>query len=272
VLSFLWQRTGWLAAVLAIAAVAGWGLYQLMSRAATLQQTVHDSSQDNAAAFSRLVAGLAHEIRNPLHAIQLNLHTLRVAHQRGLELPPEDLTRMLAQCSGEIERIERLVQQLVTFAAVDPPRPELADLSAEVRTILDFIDGQLQRDGVQVEARLAQAPVPVMIDRARLRQVMLNLLQNSQQAMDQGGDIVVCVSRNGDTAHITVDDAGGGVPEALRQRVFEPFFSTKSGGAGLGLAVAKRFVEEAQGRICCEPMDGRGARFRIQLPLAREQA
>jgi signal transduction histidine kinase len=221
---------------------------------------------------NRLVAGLAHSIRNPLHAIGLNLHTLRVVHQQGQTLPEEEMGRMLSQCTTEIERIEQLMQQMLAFAAIDPAQPELLDLATELRSVVALIQEQRGAKGVQLHAEVPRRRVMVQIDRVRLRQILVNLLQGAEQLFGHGGQITVSLAQTGRHAVLTVADDGPALSHYVRRDVFDPFGTTTRGVTGLGLAVVKRLVEETSGEICCEPNDGPGTRFRILLPIAQPDA
>src|SRR6185312_958668 len=109
---------------------------------------------------------------------------------------------------------------------------------------------------------------PALFDEGQLRQALLNLLRNAREAMPAGGPIDVTVAAEGMSVVIDVDDRGGGVPEDIRARVFDPFFSTKGEGTGLGLAITRHIVEAHGGGVICQPRDGGGTRFRIALPIA----
>ena len=161
------------------------------------------------------------------------------------------------------------MQQLLGFATPEHPRDEVVNLVDELHAIVDFIDRELLRNNVQVELVLPSEPIYVRMDHGRLRQVVLNLLQNAQQAMPEGGAVIVQATGGRDTAEIVVADRGPGIPEADRQRIFEPFYSTKLNGTGLGLSLVRRFVEEVGGHIGCENNEFGGATFRILLPAAK---
>jgi signal transduction histidine kinase len=107
-----------------------------------------------------------------------------------------------------------------------------------------------------------------LFDEAQIRQALLNLLRNAREAMPGGGAIDVCVAAEGMSVAIDVDDRGGGIPEEIRDRVFDPFFSTKGEGTGLGLAITRHIVDAHGGSVTCVPRTGGGTRFRLALPIA----
>lgn len=267
--AFLRGRSLLIGFVLLIVLLATTSLYYIASHSLSLGRAVDSASLDRATEVGRLAAGLAHEIRNPLHAFQLNLHTIRRAHEQKVELAPEEMTKLLEQSTREIERIETLMQQLVGFAAPEQPRDEVIDLTSEIQEVVEFIEQEMLAHNIQLKMRLPNGPVRLRMDRGRLRQIMLNLLQNAQQAMEAGGNIEVELATRRGRVEIKVSDDGPGVDEDDRQRMFDPFFSTKSDGTGLGLALVKRFIDEVEGEIHYEAGANGGAVFRIVLPESR---
>lgn len=262
---FLRRRSMLVGGVLLVVLLATTSLYYIATHSIGLRRAADSASLERATEVGKLAAGLAHEIRNPLHAIRLNLHSFRRTYDRGAELTAEDVSAMLEQSAREIDRIEQLMQQLVSFAAPEEPRNEIIDLAAEIRNVVEFIRQELLNKNVEIQARMPDDPVRAHMDRGRLRQIMLNLLQNAQQAMKQGGRIDIGLTRRRGRAEITVTDNGPGIADDDRQRIFEPFFSTKPDGTGLGLALVKRFIDEVDGEIHCEPGPSGGVTFRILL-------
>lgn len=264
--TFLRQRAVFVVGALAIVLLAGASLYFVALRSGVLRKALRTAHLERAVEISNLAAGLAHEIRNPLNAVRLNLHAFRRAYRDESQLTRDEVAAMIDESNTEIEYVERLMHQLLGFAAPDEACNEDVDLMAELDAVLSFVSQEMARSGIQVCADLSQEQSMVRIDPARLRQIMLNLLMNAKDAVDKGGQIGVKLSRAGGQAEITVTDDGPGISEQDRERIFEPFYSTREGGSGLGLALVKRFVNEAGGSICCEVNGGTGATFRIRLP------
>ncbi|MBI2479498.1 MAG: hypothetical protein HYV60_12950 [Planctomycetia bacterium] len=263
--AFLRQRTLLVGAVLLIVLLASTSLYYIATHSVFLRRAVNTAQLERTAEIRQLAAGLAHEIRNPLHAIRLNLHTFGRAQDSDSALEPAEIKTMLDQSSREIDRIDRLMQELVSFATPEVPRDELIDLKAELSGVVEFIDQEMLHNDVRVTTGLPPQPVFVRIDSGRLRQILLNLLHNAAYASQSPGQIIVAVAVRGSSVEITITDNGSGVADADRERIFEPFFTTKSDGTGLGLALVKRFVDEADGEIRCEQSSSGGAVFRIRL-------
>jgi len=264
--SFVQRRSLLIGAVLLIVLLATTSLYYIASHSLSLRRAIDSASLDRATEVGKLAAGLAHEIRNPLHAVQLNLHSFRRAHERKAELSPEDTTKLLEQSIREIARIEQLMQQLVGFATPDEPRDEVIDVASQIRDVDEFIEQEMLSKNIELQTRLPSRPVWVRIDHGRLRQIMLNLLQNAQQAMEDGGRIEVELAHRRGRAEISVSDNGPGISQQDRSRIFEPFYSTKSDGTGLGLALVKRFVDEVGGEIHVDSNPNDGVTFQVFLP------
>lgn len=268
---FLQRRALLMGGVLLVVLLATTSLFYIATHSITLRRKVDSTSLERTTEVGALAAGLAHEIRNPLHAIQLNLHTLRRAQQRGMVISAEEMTTILDESTNEIDRIDQLMQQLVNFTTPEQPRDETINLVTEIRSVVNFLEQELLSGNIQVQLQMPSVPVTVRMDHGRLRQVMLNLLQNAQQAMPDGGRVRVALQRTRKRAEMTVADNGPGVLSGERERIFEPFYSTKDGGTGLGLALVRRFVEEVGGDIRIQDSDGGGATFRISLPIARDR-
>jgi len=225
-------------------------------------------SNERLAAIGKMAAHVTHEIRNPLSAMGLNVEMLEE------ELAHEDSSRraevrnLLAAIKREVQRLEHLSEEYLRVARLPQPRMEAEDLASAVREIVEFATPEIENAGCTVSLRVATSLPPALFDEAQLRQALLNLLRNAREAMPSGGPIEVSVSAQGMSVVVDVDDQGVGVPEEIRARVFDPFFSTKGEGTGLGLAITRHIVEAHGGTVTCEPRAGGGTRFRIALPIA----
>ncbi len=220
------------------------------------------------ASVGRLAAGVAHEIGNPLAAI---LGLIELA--RDEDLDPETRDEFLARIQKETERINGIIRDLLDFArdgAESDGNDETADLAAVVADAVQLVAPQKDASKLRIERRVSPV-APVRGNADRLTQVLLNLLLNAADAMDGEGDIVIEVdTHDEETALLTVTDSGPGIPESIRDQLFEPFVTSKAvgQGTGLGLAVTFTIVDRLGGSIEASNPEGGGARFVVRLPLA----
>ena len=217
------------------------------------------------AAVGRITAGVAHEVKNPLNSMRLWLENLKEA------LPPE--TDGMAQqavhvLDVEIDRLDAVVKRFLDFSRPMEVHLEPTQLADLLNEVLEIAQPQLQQAKVEV-AQLIPIGVPeAFVDRALLKQAILNLVLNAAEAMPQGGQLQLTLSRRGEMAEITVGDTGKGIPLENRQKVFQLFFTTRPGGSGIGLASTFRIIQLHNGSIDFTTEVGHGTVFRIELPLA----
>jgi signal transduction histidine kinase len=228
-------------------------------------------SADKLVTVGQLSAGLAHEIGSPLQILHGRASAL-LARAHDPEQTKRNAEILVTQC----ERITRIVQQLLKFARRSTPKITPIDLAATVRAVTDLLEIEARRHGLGLA--LVASDVPSLVaDSDRIQQVVLNLLTNAFAATPRGGSVTVRVERGtlrgADEAPIpsvrlTVEDTGSGVPTELRDRLFEPFFTTRdaAGGTGLGLAVVKAIVNEHEGTITVASEPGKGTIFTVDLP------
>jgi signal transduction histidine kinase len=228
-------------------------------------------SNERLAAIGKMAAHVTHEIRNPLSAMGLNVELL--AEELGSMTDCDRETRaevqsLLGAIQREVQRLEHLSDEYLRVARLPQPRMEAEDVAAAVREIVAFARPELEREGCTVQLHVALGLPPALFDEAQLRQALLNLLRNAREAMPGGGPVDVRVTAEGMGVVVDVEDRGGGIPEEIRGRVFDPFFSTKGEGTGLGLAITRHIVRAHGGSVTCESREGGGTRFRIALPIA----
>ncbi len=215
-------------------------------------------------AVGRLAGGVAHDFNNLLQAFSGLTHGLRL-HAGD----PAAFSERIEELSNMIRRGSQLTRQLLLFSRRETYQPERLDL-ADVVQGTEKLFRHLLREDIRLETRRTQGPLPIEADRGQLEQVLVNLAVNAQDAMPDGGRLEMSTFLEGDGwATLVVQDSGSGIPEAIRDKVFEPFFTTKEAGlgTGLGLAVVHGIVTRAGGNIEVESETGKGATFRIRLPL-----
>jgi PAS domain S-box-containing protein len=217
------------------------------------------------AALGRITAGVAHEVKNPLNSMRLWLENLKESLPAQTDGSAMQAVNVL---DAEIDRLDMVVKRFLDFSRPMDVRLEPTQLADMLKEVLEVAGPQLERAKVQV-AQLLPIDVPeVFGDRALLKQAILNLVLNAVDAMPNGGQLQLTLSRRGGMAEITVGDTGKGIPMEHRQKVFQLFFTTRPGGSGIGLASTFQIVQLHNGSIDFTTEVGRGTTFRIELPLA----
>ena len=219
------------------------------------------------AALGQLAAGIAHEIRNPLTSINILIHSLRESlssknsHREDLKVIEE-----------EIDRINEIVDQFLRFARPSPPLLEKAEASSIFEEILQLLRPQIEKQRISVQKNFRSLP-PVTIDKEQMKQVALNLLLNAIQAMPKGGRLKLSgrIPTGNQWIQLSIQDSGIGIPPEDMDKLFDPFFSTREGGIGLGLSIAHRIIDQHHGRIEAESTPRKGTLFTIMLPLEQRK-
>jgi len=221
--------------------------------------------EEQAALVGTIAAGLAHEIRNPLSTLRMNLQLLREDWADPITEREQKGKKRIDVLLRETERLENVVSDFVRFAAGHALKLEPTLLNPLAGELLDFVAPQAERAGIAIKRDFDPALPPVDADPNLLRQAMVNLLMNALQAVQRGGRVEVRTRSSPDGVAFSVRDDGAGIPAEHRDRIFSLYFSTKPGGTGLGLPMVKKIVEEHQGRVEVESAPGRGSTFTIWL-------
>ena len=230
--------------------------------------------QDRMAAIGRLAAGVAHEINNPLGILAgFAEGLLDRSHDPTLAAEPafSDFPEYLRLIGQEVDRLKSIVQRFLHFARSRTPQKQLIDVNSAAQQVLELLGNQARRESKDLSGDLSTESLWVEADPEQLKQVVLNLALNGLDAVDRGGWVRITTRARAEAAEISVCDNGGGIAEELRDRVFEPFFSTKppEKGTGLGLALCHDLVRENGGEIeLKESTEGAGTEFVIRLPLS----
>jgi len=225
------------------------------------------SRAEHLATLGEMATGLAHEIRNPLAGIAGVIEII------GRDLPATSPARSVVKdVRQEIARINHIVTDLLQTARPHPPKVRKSDLNTTVEHAVML--GRQQALAKSVEIALHKDPTlpEVEHDSDQIHQVLLNLLLNSLQAIEQNGKVTVSLESHGKTAVVQVIDNGRGIAPDHLPNIFRPFYTTKGDGTGLGLSLARRIVEDHQGRIDVSSTLGKGTTFSVVLPLRRTDA
>lgn len=217
------------------------------------------------AAIGQLSAGIAHEVRNPLAGIKGAVEI--VASDMDETNPRRKFVDII---NKEIARLESLITEFLRFAR--PPRPEMApdNFNRIVRSVLELSRKHISEASVRVETELEEDISTSFMDSNQVKQVVLNLVLNAVQAMPGGGALTVKSFEHGGDIFLEVADTGGGIAGGNEEDIFAPFFSTRPGGTGLGLAVSRRIIRGHGGDVTAKNREGGGAVFTVKLPILKE--
>ncbi len=216
------------------------------------------------AALGQLAAGIAHEIRNPLTSINILIHSMTENLPSG-DSHKEDLKVI----EEEIHRMNEILDQFLRFAKPATPLLEKADVYSIFEETLQLLRPHIEKQIIVVEKEFQSLPI-ILMDREQMKQVFLNLLLNAIQAMPGGGHLTLRGqnSEDGQWIHISIQDSGIGISSENINKLFDPFFSTKEGGIGLGLSITHRIIDQHHGKIEVESAPGKGTLFTIWLPIS----
>jgi signal transduction histidine kinase len=214
------------------------------------------------AAIGRLTSGVAHEVKNPINAIVVHLEVMR---QKLSDVDPAT-RRHMDVIGSEIKRLDRVVQTLVDFTRPVELRLTEMDLRKLVEDVTTLASPEAERHKVRMDRELS-APLPVRIDADMVKQALLNIVINGVQAMPEGGNLHLAARREGENAVIVVRDQGLGIPSDVRDKIFNLYFTTKTGGSGIGLAMAYRVVQLHNGSLEFDSVEGQGTIFYLRFPI-----
>ena len=234
-------------------------------------------AREKLASLGQLAAGIAHEIRNPLSGININISTLDLLCHRAEGLDPEEKSRLhavIAQAKTASDKIGAVVKRILDFSKPIPPRMDRVDVVRVVRDVLVLSAASIRNGDVKLLQDLSPEPLYCRADATLLQQAILNLVTNALQALetvDREKFIKMGVTQEGQQAVIRVVDNGPGVAEDLLGKIFDPFYTTRKDGHGIGLSFSHRVISKHNGRLSAGAAEGGGAVFRIELPLWRER-
>jgi len=219
--------------------------------------------------IAKLAGGLAHEIRNPLSTLNLNLQLLAEDFRHPATPREERALRKIDVLQGECVRLEKLLTDFLSFVRQTGLRLEAVSLNDVMKAVADLFGPQADRHGVVIRSSPAAGLPDCLIDPDNFKQAVVNLVVNALQAMPEGGDLILGTAREGDAVRLDITDTGGGMDAEALAGAFEPGFSTKPGGSGLGLPTARKIVRAHGGTLQVQSDPGQGTRFSIRLPAAQ---
>ncbi len=216
------------------------------------------------AAIGRLTSGVGHEVKNPINAIVVHLELLK--SKLGDTSAPA--ARHLEIIDAEIHRLDRVVQMLVDFTRPVELQLREQDLRSVINDVLALAAEELSTHNISLVSQMPPNPLMANCDADLLKQAALNVIQNGAHAMPEGGTLEVSLAEDRKFAVLRISDQGSGIPDEIKDKIFDLYFTTKSGGSGIGLAMTYRIVQLHHGSIEVQSDAGRGTEFLLRIPLA----
>mgnify|MGYP001457300286 CR=1 FL=1 len=236
----------------------------MADRLVELQENV--KRQERQAMFGRIAGGLFHDLAHPIQNLG---NSARLLAREDMDV--EERHGFLRTIERELVNLKRFMDDLRNIAKPRPIERYPMEINSSVAEVVEAIRAEGERNGLAVEAHYAEGPLTIEGDRFQLGRVYRNLIMNAIQATPAGGRVTVTTARNGDRVEIAVADTGAGIPAERLPAIFDDFVTTKKRGLGLGLATAKRIVEQLDGTIAVESEVGRGTLFTLRFPASNEQ-
>lgn len=238
----------------------------------TKKQEARLHRSESLASLTTVAAGVAHEIKNPLASIDIHLQLLRKAFERKEKLELSDANRYLDVIDEEIDRLNGIVVDFLFAVRPMDVRLRLESLNKVVEDILNFVSYELSQHNIVIQRNLGEYLPKLRLDENLLKQALLNIIKNGMSAMEQkGGTLTVTTKQSGDYVVLMVSDDGSGMDDKTLSKIFEPYFTTKATGSGLGLTMVFKVVKEHHAEVMVSSKVQEGTTFTISFPIPTNQ-
>ena len=249
--------------------IASVGIFKDLRERLRIERELRDTQEallqaEKLAAMGRLTSQIAHELNNPIYGIMNTLELLKT------EIPPESKRRRILELSlSETQRLSEMLRNMLSFSKPEEEARKKININELIEGILLMMEKQMREGSIRIETDLRGDPPEVVASTNQMRQVLLNLFKNAKEAMPRGGTLTVRTEKQNENLLIHIQDTGTGIPDELKHKIFEAFFTTKQKvkGVGLGLSVCYGIVKDHGGDIRVESEEGKGSTFTISLPI-----
>jgi len=218
------------------------------------------------ATLGRLAAGLSHEIRNPLGTLFLHIDLLEEEYRDPSPESPTLIPQTFSEIRTALTRLDELVQDYLSLVRVSTIELNVQDMGAAVQAWAGELESRAAQQGVTIQLEGHATVGPLAFHPSTLRRAVLNVVQNAIEAMPQGGTLTLECARTAREVHLRVRDSGIGMPAEQMLRIFEPLYTTKPGGTGLGLYIVREILVAHAGRVTVESVEGQGTTFTFTFP------
>ena len=222
---------------------------------------------ESLASLTTLAAGIAHEIKNPLGSIGIHIQLIQKTMAGGGRLDRKTVRHYLEIINEEVDRLNRIVVDFLFAVRPMDARLDEQDINRLIEDLMEFVHFELEEANVELESDLAEDLPPLEFDEKLLKQALLNIINNAVAAMPDGGILTLATERRGEFVMVHVRDTGTGISDENMAKIFEPYFTTKDFGSGLGLTVVYKIMKEHGGEVAVKSKEGEGTTFTISLPV-----
>jgi signal transduction histidine kinase len=226
---------------------------------------------DQYAALAELAGGFIHEIKNHLSTLGLNLQLLAEDFQEPENHRERRALERIQKLQGECQRLVDVANDFLRFARIQDLDKKPTNLAKIIEDMIDFFGPTARSASIEIKSFVSGDLPAVHLDGELFKQAILNLMLNAEQAMPEGGEITIQAIEEKNALWLHLIDTGKGIPPEVMGKIFQPFFSTRTGGHGLGLPTTRKIVEAHGGAIEVQSEIGRGTKFTIKLPISGEQ-
>lgn len=231
------------------------------------KQTRREIEDERVKSVIDLAAGVAHELGNPLNSLNIHLQVLRRTIRKAAPVPDaHKLERSIDICAAEVERLDGIITHFLEAIRPQPPDFSELDIIKPLEESLEFLRPELEGAGLNIDVSIAHNIPPILGDRNQIKQVFFNVIKNAREAMPSGGQIRIKASADDDFVFVRIGDTGKGIPQEALRKVFQPYFTTRKGGSGLGMMIVERILRDHGGKVGLDSRQGVGTLVTLQFP------